>query len=703
MRVFLSLMVVFLSALPARSQDGHDQLHEAARRGDVKKVQELLDKGADVNARNRFGATPLWFAAYKNRADVVKLLLARKANPDLRDHVWDSTPLALAAAFDSNDCVKLLLAARAKGADEILVRAAQQGKADLVASVLEHHKPAEEVLGTALLLSRSAEVKKALEKAGAKPFPAGSADEQKLWKTLAGTYENPNGRPLVVQLRDGVLLAAASGGPTVLRPVETLTFRLVGDGTRLRFEVKDGKVVRVTMGDMPFEPRAAVSTGEAKPGPYKDEPVKVAAVKNWPSFRGEGATGVADGQHPPGVWDVKKLGATSWKTAIPGLGHSCPVVWGDRVFVTTAVSTDPKSELKPGLYGAGDAAKDRTKHTWKVYCLDRDSGKILWGRTACEGVPKVKRHTKATHANATPATDGRHLVVSFASEGLYCYDLDGKLTWKQDLGLLDAGAFNDPDLQWEAGSSPVIYRDLAIVQCDRQKDSYLAAFRLDTGEKLWRTPRDEPPSWGSPTVISSKAGDEVVANGTNAVRGYDPRSGKELWSLGRNSQITVPTPFTGDGLIYVTSGYSPIQPIYAIWPGGRGDLTLKQGQESSEQIAWSKTRGGTYMPTPVYYRGYLYTCSNAGVLTCYAGRTGKQVYRQKLSGALGYTASPVAADGRLYFTGEDGKVSVVEAGPAFKLLAVNDVGETCLATPAIAAGRIYFRTKGHVLGIGRGE
>jgi outer membrane protein assembly factor BamB len=390
-----------------------------------------------------------------------------------------------------------------------------------------------------------------------------------------------------------------------------------------------------------------------------------------------------------------------WKTAIPGLGHACPVVWGEKVFVATAVSSDPKSELKPGLYGAGGAAKDRSKHTWKVYCLDSKSGKILWERVACEGVPKVKRHTKATHANATPATDGKRLVVSFASEGLYCYDLDGKLLWKQDLGVLDAGAFNDPDLQWEAASSPALYRDLVFVQCDRQKDSYLAAFHAESGKRAWRTPRDEGPSWGSPTVIESKSGPELVANGTNAIRGYDPLTGKELWSLGRNAQITVPTPFAADGMIFITSGYSPVQPIYAVFPGGRGDLTLKDGAESNAQIAWSKMRGGPYMPTPVYYRGHLYVCSNSGQLTCYEGRTGKQLYRAKLGGTNGYTASPVAADGRLYFTDEDGKVYVVEAGPAYRLLAVNDLGDVCLATPAISNGRIFFRTQKYLMGFGR--
>lgn len=704
MRVFLSLFVLIPAAVLALAADPPFALHEAARLGDAKKVKELLAAGADVNGRNRFGATPLWFAASKNRAEVVKLLLDHKADPDLADGVWEATPINLALDFDGPDVVKLLLAAKAKGSDRVLLRAAMEDNPDLVAAALEHSKPTADNLSTALVMTpaNAKKVKELLTKAGAKPFPAASDDEKKLWKAMAGSYENPNGARLMLQVRNDALVGAMGRfGVRVLRPVDKLTFRPVGDDKmQVKVELKDDKVARITVGEIAFEPVRTKPAAKTT-GTYKDEPATVRTPKNWPSFRGEGATGVAEGQHPPGVWDLTKPSPKTWKTPIPGLGHSCPVVWGDKLFVTTAVSEDPKSELKPGLYGSLTMAKDRTKHKFKVYCLDRETGKVVWDKTAHEGVPSVKRHIKATHANPTPATDGKHLVVSFGSEGLYCFDLDGKQLWKQDLGIQDAGAFNDPEIQWETASSPVIYRDLVIVQCDRSKDSYIAAFRVENGKEAWRTPRDEISSWGSPTVVESKAGAEVVTNGNNLVRGYDPATGKELWTLGRNSQITVPTPFAGDGLIYVTSGYSPVQPIYAIWPGGRGDLTLKDKQESSEQIAWSKTRGGTYMPTPVYYRGYLYTVSNAGQLTCYEGRTGKQVYREKLGGGLGYTASPVAADGRLYFTGEDGKVQVVEAGPVFRQLAENDVGETCLATPAIAAGRIYFRTKGHVIGVGR--
>src|SRR5262249_4150786 len=195
---------------------------------------------------------------------------------------------------------------------------------------------------------------------------------------------------------------------------------------------------------------------------------------------------------------------------IAGLAHASSIVWDNRVFLTTAVSSDPKTQFKPGLYGEGTSASDVTPHRWLVYCLDKRTGKVLWERTAYEGVPKVKRHIKSSHANPTPATDGKHLVVSFASEGLYCYDLDGKLLWKRDLGIIDPGAFNDPDLQWGAGSSPILYQNLVIVQCDRQKDSFLAAYDADSGQPVWSVPRDEPPSWGTPTIYEGPARVELI-------------------------------------------------------------------------------------------------------------------------------------------------------------------------------------------------
>ena len=426
----------------------------------------------------------------------------------------------------------------------------------------------------------------------------------------------------------------------------------------------------------------------------------VANAQNWPQFRGPGATGVVEGPARPVKWDAATSQNVRWKTPIPGLSHASPVVWGDKVFVVSALSSG-KDETRFGLYGDVKPVKDDPQHTYKVYALDKATGRILWERVAFEGIPKVKRHPKSSHAAATPVTDGKYLIVNFGSEGLYAYDLNGALLWQKDLGVLDAGWFYDVDYQWEYGSSPIIYKNMVIVQADIQKNSFIAAYDLKTGKELWKTPREELPSWGSPTVYEGKQRPELITVGPKAIRGYDPATGKELWHLGPMSEITTPTPFVAHDLIFVTSGYTPIQPIYAIRPGGNGNLTLQEGKDSSEFIAWSKQRGGPYMPTPIVYGDLLYTCSNQGVLTAYNAKTGERVYQERLGGTgAAFTASPVASDGKIYLPSEDGDVFVVKAGPKYELLAKNPVGEVMMATPAISDGLLIVRTVTHLYAFG---
>jgi outer membrane protein assembly factor BamB len=426
-----------------------------------------------------------------------------------------------------------------------------------------------------------------------------------------------------------------------------------------------------------------------------------ANAQNWPQFRGPLASGVAEGQTTPTTWDAAKSQNLLWKTLIPGLSHASPVVWGDKVFVVTAVNSAVKDETRFGLFGDVAPVKDDPKHTWKVYALDKRTGKILWERVAYEGVPKVKRHPKSSHAASTPVTDGKSLIVLFGSEGLYSYNLNGKLLWKQDLGILDAGWFYDPDYQWEYGSSPIIYKNLIIVQADIQKNSFVAAYDLKTGKQVWKTQREEISSWGTPTVYEGKTRAELITNGSKAIRGYDPLTGKELWRLTPNSEVTTPTPVVANDLIFVTSGYRPIQPIYAIKPGATGDISLKAGQESNEFIAWRKERGGPYMPTPVAYGELLYTLSNQGVLAAYNIKSGERVYQERLGGKGGaFTASPVASDGKIYLSSEDGDVFVVKAGSKYELLSTNPVGEVMMATPAISDGMVIVRGINHLFAFG---
>ncbi len=424
--------------------------------------------------------------------------------------------------------------------------------------------------------------------------------------------------------------------------------------------------------------------------------------ENWPSFRGPHASGIAERQNLPDHWDAQNLANVKWKTKIPGLAHSSPVVWADRVFVTTAVSSRGMDSFRKGLYGDGDASDDRSPQRWKVFALDRVSGKILWERTAYEGVPREKRHIKATYANSTPATDGRYVVAFFGSQGLYAYDMRGKLIWKKDLGVLNAGAYDAPDYEWGTASSPIIYKNLVIVQCDTQGEDFLLAADIKTGKTVWKTTREEFPSWGTPTIYPGKRGVELITNASNFIRGYDPMTGKELWRLGGSSKITAPTPIFSDGLIVVVSGRRPEAPIFVILAGARGDITLPQGQSSSEHIAWSKQARGSYMPTPLIYGNYLYVLANQGVLDCYDLKTGAEVYRQRIPHqGSGFSASPVAADGKLYLSSEDGDVFVVRTGPEFELLGTNHMGESLMATPAIAARLMFLRTQNHVIAIGR--
>ncbi len=415
---------------------------------------------------------------------------------------------------------------------------------------------------------------------------------------------------------------------------------------------------------------------------------------NWPSFRGERASGVADGKPTPAKWDAVKGENILWKVPIPGLALASPIVWGDRVFVVTAVSSDPKNEtFRHGLYGDVDAAPDMSKHAWKVYALDKRTGKIIWERTAYEGVPRTKRHTKSSQASSTPATDGKYVVAFFGSEGLYTYDWKGKLLWKKDLGLMNAGWFYDPDYEWGSASSPIIYKNMVIVQCDVQKDSFIAAFDLKSGKQIWRTERDEIPSWGTPTIYENPATKhaELITHATKFIRGYDPMTGKELWRLGPNSEVTAPTPFVAHDLIYITNGYRFIQPIYAIKPGAKGDISLQGDATKSDHIAWSTKNGGPYMPTPVVYGDLFYTTNNSGILTVMNAKTGERVYRQRIGNGGAYSASVVAADGKIYFSSEDGEIFVLKAGDKFELLAQNPMGEVLMATPAISDGMIFIR------------
>ena len=420
-----------------------------------------------------------------------------------------------------------------------------------------------------------------------------------------------------------------------------------------------------------------------------------ARAQEWPSFRGAFARGVADGQNLPADWDVKSGRNVRWKAAVPGVGHSSPVVWGDRVFLTTAVPAESPA-LVLGDKGGIDLAKDKPPISWRLLCLDARAGKLLWEREAHAGEPRAARHVKSTQANPTPATDGKSVVALFGSGTLVAHDVDGTRRWSADLGTLNPGLLGDPKSEWGHASSPVIFENLAIVQVDKHAESFLAAYDLASGKTAWRVEREERPVWATPTLHASGGRSELLVVGGLHVRGYDPRTGKELWRFKDEAEVKTPTPFVSDGLVIFAGGYRG-RPLFAIRAGASGDVSVPADARSGPSLAWRSEPGGPYTTTPLVYRDLLYAVRDEGVLGVYELKTGALVYRERTGTT--HSASPVASDGKLYLAGEDGQLLVLRAGRSFDVAARIDMGETVFATPAIARGTLYVRTRGHVYAI----
>ncbi len=419
----------------------------------------------------------------------------------------------------------------------------------------------------------------------------------------------------------------------------------------------------------------------------------------WPQFRGPGASGLDAANPLPVQWNVETGQNVRWQTPLPGLSHASPIISGDRIYVATAIGPSD-NELKVGLYGDIEPVAENGAYQWRLLAIERASGKLIWNVLGHEAVPRVKRHPKSTHCNSTPATDGHRIVTLFGSEGLFCFDTDGKLAWKKDLGPMDSGYYVVPSAQWGFGSSPVIHDGKVIVLCDVQTNSFLAAFDVETGRELWRTPRADVPTWGCPTIMEAGGRRQIVVNGWHHSGGYNFANGRELWRLDGGGDIPVPTPIFANGLIYLTSAHGKLRPMRAIRPDATGDVTHPSPDGTNAAIAWVHPRQGNYMQTPIAVGTYVYGCSDAGVLTCFDGRTGKIFYSERLGLAQGYTASPVSDGRHIYFPGETGKVLVVPVSTEFSIAATNDLGEICMAAPAIADGTLFFRTRSRLIAIG---
>ena len=740
--LFLALSLVDLSAAEKKADP---RLLEAAQQQDLPKVRALLEAGADVDTASRYGATALFFACDKGNLELVELLLEHGATVNLRDSFYQATPTGWALFKTSDSPAHRRIVARLleQGADEApdaLKAGVRLGDPDLVRAALKSGKVSASDVEGARIKARQGgqeeitalleELLETLPENLREDHPPVRLTAEEL-EPFAGTYQSEDGEQTVEILLDDEALWARLGQrpPVLLIPTAARSFSVYEvPGMTVAFSGRGGLVESFVQafgdeetGFRRVEPEKAPDSAAAKaaataaptpaeapaeasshPEPSPLPEAKRLAPIHWPSFRGPNASGIGDGQGVPLAWNGEEGSNIRWKTPIPGIALSSPIVWGDRVFVTTAASQEADTTFRTGLYGDVDSVDDGSPHAFQVYALAKGTGEILWQRTATEGPPKVKRHTKSSHANPTPVTDGRHLVVSFSSEGLFCYDFEGKLLWKKDLGVLVSGWFYDPTYEWGFASSPILHDGKVIVQVDIQEGSFLAAFEISSGKEVWRTARQEIPSWATPAILPARDGegpDEIITNAPK-IRGYDASTGQELWSLTPNSEIVVGTPVVADGIAYVTGGYPPARPIYAIEAGGRGDLTLPEGETSSAHIRWSSRQGGTYIPSPIVYRGILYLLNNNGRLAAYDAETGERIYRQRVGRGESFSGSPVAADGRLYLTTEEGRTFVLRAGKTYEVLAQNELGEVVMTVPAISDGLLILRGMDHVYGIG---
>ncbi len=436
------------------------------------------------------------------------------------------------------------------------------------------------------------------------------------------------------------------------------------------------------------------------------------AAENWTQFRGPAGDGVALNCAPPTEWGPEHN--LRWKTKIPGVGWSQPIVWGNRVFLTTAVSDEqakPSPENNgPGIggfsFGGGGAGKNagglfeveppEATYRWQVLCIDAEHGQALWEQTPREGRPTIHIHPNNTYASETPATDGERVIAHFGMTGVYCYDLEGKPLWNKELAAYPT------QFGWGTGSSPVLWDDRVLLQCDNDQESFLVALDKRTGDELWRIARDEKSNWSTPYLWTNRVRTELVTAGGGMMRSYDPRSGKLLWEMKGQGRTSI-TPVGDEELLYVDSADRLMgirSRIHAIRAGAKGDISLTRKEDSSEFVAWSAKLSASHLASPLLLDGRLYLLEQSAIAHCYDAQTGEELERQRLPGASGFVASPLAASGRIYCLDQTGATLVLQPGDKLEVLATNTLEEMCWATPAVAGNRLLLRGVEHLYCVG---
>ena len=421
------------------------------------------------------------------------------------------------------------------------------------------------------------------------------------------------------------------------------------------------------------------------------------ADDEWPRFRGSNGGVAADHPSLPDQWGPAQN--IVWKIDVPGRSWSSPVIWGDHIFVTTAINTlEPESLLTVASYVSRsnggtmtfmDVSKPSAPHRWVLYDVDLKTGRIRWERVAHTGVPAKSRHLKNSYAAETPVTDGERVYAYFGDVGLFVYDMDGKPLWSRSMDALEM------QTGFGHAASPVVDDSRVYIVNDNEEQSFIAAYDKRTGAQAWRVDRKETSSWTTPLVWKNELRTEIVTAATGGVRSYDVNGGL-LWQFTGMSTFAVPSPLASGGLLYVMSGYTAgaLRPAYAIRAGATGDISLKPDQTSSEFIVWADRTLGTFHASPLVYRGCYYILHDRGFLTCNDPGTGKPIYpRQRISSDTAtFTASPWAYNGKVFALSEDGDTFVFQSGPEFKVLGKNSLNEMALATPAVAGGSLIIRT-----------